>query len=130
MAGMVSTQIKDTFKFPNCVAMAALPFCRLVLVWVDCVYHLQEFAPSSDGAPVNATAAHGAATFFAPRFGRTSFSRKKRHHPTRLAPTPKQDRERTAHVTFRSPARLAPLLPLHAFLNLGQDRCRIRQWLV
>jgi hypothetical protein len=69
MAGMVSTQIKDTLKFPNCVAMAALPFCRLVLVWVDCVYHLQEFAPSSDGAPVNATAAHGAATFFAPRFG-------------------------------------------------------------
>ncbi len=64
MAGMVSTQIKDTLKFPNCVAMAALPFCRLVLVWVDCVYHFHEFAPSSDGAPVNATAAHGAATFF------------------------------------------------------------------
>jgi hypothetical protein len=110
--------------------MAALPFCRLVLVWVDCVYHFYEFAPSSDGASVNATAAHGAATFFAALIFGTSFPCKKRHHPTRLAPTHKRDLERTAHVTFRSPARLAPPLPLDAFLNLGQDRCRIRQWLV
>src|SRR5580704_954168 len=82
MAGMVSTQIKDTLKFPNCVAMAALPFCRLVLVWVDCVYHFHEFAPSSDGAPVNATAAHGAATFFCASF------RNGHHSPARSGTIP------------------------------------------